>query len=59
MDLKVHVTDSDTDYKQLVRHLGELTIRLPSWRQQRPSLLAELAEYQASAGQQEGDLILR
>ena len=56
---KVHVADNATDFKQLVRHLGELTIRLPTWRQQRPSLLVEAAEYAPAESLQQGTLVLR
>ena len=56
---KVHVVDSATDFKQLVRHLGEMGIRLPTWRQQRPSLLVEKAEYVDAGNPQQGTLMLR
>ena len=58
-DSKIHVGDSATDFKQLVRQIGELNVRLPSWRQQRPSLTAEAAEYHLTEGQQHGTLLLR
>ena len=56
---KIHVVDSGTDYKQLVRHLGEVNIRLPTWRQQRPSLLVEEAKFVRTGSLQQGTLMLR
>ena len=57
---KVSVVDTATDARQLLRHLGDLPLKLPLWRQQRPSLLVETARFEASAESSEaGTLILR
>ncbi len=39
--------DGLQDFKQVLRHLSDSTHSVPLWRQQRPSVMAEAAEFQA------------
>lgn len=56
---KVHVAGNASDYHQLLRHLGEASLKLPTWRQQRPSLLVEAAEFHSNGPEGSGTLVLR
>jgi pre-rRNA-processing protein TSR1 len=64
-DHKLLSADTPQDFKQLLRHLTDSPASVPHWRQERPALLVEAAEFRpqqpadaaaaaAAGGQQEG-----
>ena len=59
MEPKVFVADNLSDYQQLLRHIGEVSLKLPAWRQQRPSLLAEEATVMPSGDSSSSTMIVR
>ena len=59
MEQKVFVADNLSDYQQLLRHLGEVSLKLPAWRQQRPSLLVEAATIMPSGDSGSSTMIVR
>ena len=59
MEHKVFVADNLSDYQQLLRHVGEVGLKLPAWRQQRPSLLAEAATIMPSGDGGSSTMLVR
>lgn len=49
---KMMAADTDVDFRQIVRHITDSAPSLPIWRQQRPQILPETAQYH------EGTLVL-
>ncbi|KAG0627782.1 hypothetical protein M758_2G227700 [Ceratodon purpureus] len=46
-DTKMHVADSTDECQQVLRHLAEQRLSNPTWRAQRPYLVAQQLEYEA------------
>lgn len=46
---KVFHVDTAADCQQLIRHLAEHPVSVPHWRQQRPSIMVEAADFRPSA----------
>jgi hypothetical protein len=55
--LAVFTTAGGADGQQLARHLAEVRLSIPQWRQQRPALMVQSAQYLPSVGS--GTLLLR
>ena len=47
---KVMAADTAVDFKQVVRHMTDSAVSLPGWRQQRPHIIPEQAEYDDARG---------
>ncbi|XP_057857342.2 uncharacterized protein LOC131066561 isoform X1 [Cryptomeria japonica] len=47
-DCKILPADTKDDFQKLVRHLGELRLSVPQWRNQRPFLMAQQVEISTS-----------
>ena len=54
----VFTTAGGADAQQLTRHLAEVRLSIPQWRQQRPAILVQSAQYLPSAVG-DGTLLLR
>lgn len=54
---RMMAADTDVDFRQIVRHITDSTPSVPVWRQQRPHVIPEKAEFVCS-GTSEGTLIL-
>ena len=53
-DFKLLPTDTALDFKQLLRHLADATPSVPQWRQHRPALLVEAADFHVPQAKPEG-----
>ncbi|GAB4814739.1 hypothetical protein N2152v2_001785 [Parachlorella kessleri] len=59
-DHKLMAADGLQDFKQVLRHLSDSTHNVPLWRQQRPTVMAEAAEFEAAPENPSlGTLLLR
>ncbi len=59
-DYKLMAADSAQDFKQVLRHLSDSTHAAPLWRQQRPAVMAEAAEFHPAPDNPSlGTLLLR
>lgn len=56
---KLCIAESAADMQQIMRHLADMTPTVPLWRQQRPSLMVQAAEFCASPDPALGTLLLR
>ena len=57
---KLMAADSAADFKQVLRHLADSAHSVPLWRQQRPAVMVEAAEFHAAADNPSlGTLLLR
>ncbi|KAK9814203.1 hypothetical protein WJX72_002201 [[Myrmecia] bisecta] len=58
-DHKMLALDNATDCQALLRHLAEHRASVPRWRQQRPTVMAEAADFQPAGDGVTGTLVLR